>query len=93
MPKRKYSTRVIQGASATVGGCPKESIQPRLYRVPRVIQSVNIFLGIGNRSRDFWRGKLVGRYLVGGEVDALGGKKIPRWDCTVCVRVGVDGES
>ena len=51
-----YPTRVIPGASATVGGCPKESIQHGLYRVLRGIQSANIFLGAGTRSSGFRRG-------------------------------------
>ena len=55
-----------------MGVCPKENIQPRLYRAFRVIQIANIFLGIGNRSRGFLAGKLVGRCRVGGEGDVLG---------------------
>ena len=49
------STRVIQGATAAVCDCPKESTQHGLYRVLWVIQRANIFLGNGNRSRGFRR--------------------------------------
>ena len=74
MFRGNYPIRIIQGATAAVGGCPKETLQHGLYVVSRVIQSANIFVGDENRWRGVSAGEVIRKLLGGiGQSVSVGG--------------------